>query len=114
MVLRQGYSVKKILLIIVLSCFSSALTYADEAIPSQWGEYSSSSQEVEATTTKSSQSYSQSEKFDDNSRHKMKLQVDDNVSKCSAYSGQQMEECYSLVREAEVIKNSLYLRNQNN
>ena len=105
---------RNILLIILVISFSSISTFADEAIPSQWGDYGASSQEVEATTTKSSQSYSQSENFDDHYQHKRKLQVDDNVSKCSAYSGKQMEECYSLVREAEVIKNSFYVKNQNN
>lgn len=105
---------RKFLFIFIFICFSPVSLFAEEAIPSQWGEYSSSSQEIEATTTKSSRSYSQSENFDDHYQHKRKLQVDDNVSKCSAYSGKQMEECYSLVREAEVIKNSFYEKNQNN
>ena len=52
----------------------------------------------------------------DNYWHERKLQFEDNVSKCTVYSGNDLAYCYRQVREEEVIKNAAWhakLQNQN-
>lgn len=103
--IKGGLMNRKSFIILLVSLLYANVCAAENVFAPQWSEFCP--KEYLNAKSRGGWTFFKPDTYD-NYWHERKLQFEDNVSKCTAYSGNDLAACYQQVREAELIKNAAW------